>query len=246
MLRSCISEVKGVFKHLIDMIYPPFCLLCDEVMSHGSEKILCDPCLEKWPVLSGELCTCCSKPLLTEQSDRCSDCRKKGHFYEQGKALWVYEEALQKRIKQYKYGNRRELGIVFANALGRYYNEYMNWPIDMVIPVPPHKKRVRERGHNQMLLIGKNFSRLTDLPLCQGGLMRVLPTKAQEGLSDKERLLNVSKAFIADGDMVRGKNILLLDDVYTTGATMDSCSKVLLEAGANRIYFMTVAIGRGC
>lgn len=244
-IGKVIEGVKWLWSQGIELIYPPFCALCDETLNHGSQDILCDACKVTYPVLSEDLCVICSKPLQDKSKERCLDCRKRAHFYEEGKALWVYDEDVKAAIKAYKYHNRREIGLLFAKGLARYYNNHMDWPIDLVVPVPLHPKKLRQRGFSQTRLMAEGFCRETGSRLAISALSRVAQTEAQEGLSDKDRIKNVIDAFEGKPSVVKGKNVLLIDDVYTTGATIDGCAKALIDAGAIDIYFMTVAIGRG-
>jgi len=237
--------IKRIGFHMTELIYPPFCALCDTSLDHGSEAILCDDCQSTTPILEKDLCLICSKPLQDKNKERCLDCRKRVHFFEEGKALWVYEDQVKEALKAFKYHNRREVGVLFAKAMARHYNEYIEWSVDMVVPVPLHPKKLRKRGFSQTALLGKTFCRETDCIMNQSALTRVIHTEPQEGLTDKDRIRNVIEAFEADEACVKGKSILLIDDVYTTGATLDGCGKALVDAGATNIYFMTVAIGRG-
>lgn len=237
--------IKWLWRQTVELIYPPFCVLCDCVLDHGTDKVLCDVCEETYPILEDDLCVICSKPLQDKSKERCLDCRKRVHFFEEGKALWVYEEAVKEAVKAFKYHNRREIGVLFAKAMARYYNENIDWPIDMVVPVPLHAKKLHQRGFSQTLLLANTFSKMTHCSLEKKVLFRMTFTIPQEGLTDKDRIRNVMEAFKADEACVRGKSILLIDDVYTTGATLDGCGKALIDAGAENVYFMAVAIGRG-
>lgn len=237
--------IKFLWQQLLTLIYPDFCLLCDRALAHGSAAVLCPDCQDEVPILSENLCQICGKPLVDLAKPRCLDCRRRVHFFEEGRALWPYENKVKTAIKAYKYNNRREMGPLFAKVMAKVYNDHMDWPVDMVIPVPLHPKKERARGFSQTGLMADIFMKETGLPLEAKALKRHTATKAQEGLSEKERLANVMHAFVADSDMVRGRLILLIDDVYTTGATLDGCAKALIDAGAKKVYFMTVAIGRG-
>ena len=246
LMKKFIKGIKVISHHLLELIYPPFCVLCDVALEHGTEEVLCDGCREKYPVLSEELCVICGKPLQDKKKERCLDCRKRVHFYEEGKALWVYDEAVKDAIKAYKYRNRREIGVLFGKELARVYNESVDWPIDLVIPVPLYPKKERLRGFNQTRLMAKYFAKRTSLNLAaEGALLRTEATAPQEGLSDKDRMANVLFAFKAEPKNVKDQCILLIDDVYTTGATIDGCAKALVDAGAKDIFYMTIAIGRG-
>lgn len=237
--------IKFLWRHLLALIYPDFCLLCDRALPHGKGEVLCEDCQRAVPILSDNLCEICGKPRMDLDKSRCLDCRRRVHFFEEGRALWPYEDKVKAAVKAYKYNNRREMGPLFAKAMAKVYNEHMDWPVDMVIPVPLHPKKERARGFSQTGLMADIFKRETGLPLEASALKRHKATKAQEGLSEKERLANVIHAFEAAPDKVRGHTILLIDDVYTTGATLDGCAKALIDAGAKKVYFMTVAIGRG-
>lgn len=246
LLAYFLKGLKRAGHTILELIYPPFCVLCDQVLAHGTEAVLCEDCQKTYPVLRDNLCLICGKPLVDHKKERCLDCRKRVHFYEEGKALWVYDDRVKEAIKAYKYRNRREIGPLFAKELARVYNESIQWPIDMVLPVPLHPKKLKARGFNQTRLMAGEFVKRTSLVLgAEEALKRVVATGPQEGLSDKDRMANVLFAFEADPRYVANKNILLIDDVYTTGATVDGCAKALTDSGANEIYIMSVAIGRG-
>lgn len=238
--------VKSAYEQVLDLLYPPFCALCDASLVHGSKEALCEECQIAYPILEEDLCVICGKPLQDNSKERCLDCRRRVHFFEEGRALWTYEDRVKEAVKSYKYHNRREIGLLFAKVLARVYNDGIDWPIDLVVGVPLHPKKERERGFSQTKLLAEGFTKSTGLALGSSGVLRRhRVTQAQEGLSDKERLANVINAFSSTRDLVEGKTILLLDDVYTTGATLDGCAKALVDAGATNVYFMTVAIGRG-
>ena len=246
VLENVVDKLKRLGSDLLELVYPPFCALCDTCLDHGTDEVLCETCRSAYPVLAEDLCVICGKPLQDKNKERCMDCRKRVHFYEEGRSLWVYEETVKEAIKAYKYRNRREIGLLFAKELARVYNESIDWPIDVVMSVPLYPKKKRARGFNQTRLMAKTFAKKTGLDLgAEDGLKRIHATVAQEGLSDKDRMANVLFAFEAQADHVKNKTVLLIDDVYTTGATIDGCAKALTDAGAKEIYYMSVAIGRG-
>lgn len=244
--EEIIASLKHLGQEFLELVYPPFCVLCDTTLAHGTDQVLCERCQKEYPVLSEDLCVICGKPLQDKNKERCLDCRKRVHFYEEGKALWVYDEAVKEAIKAYKYRNRREIGLLFAKELARVYNKSVPWSVDLVIPVPLYPKKQKSRGFNQTRLMAEHFAKRASLNLGpEKALRRLLPTQPQEGLSDKDRMANVLFAFEAESKLVEGKSVLLIDDVYTTGATVDGCAKALTDAGAKEIYYMSVAIGRG-
>ena len=234
-----------IWNQVTELLYPSFCVLCDSVLVHGSNEVLCEDCQTQYPILEGDLCEICSKPLADAGKSRCKDCRERVHFFENGKALWVYEGAVKEAVKAYKYRNRQEMGVLFAKAMARYYNENELWQVDYVVPVPLHREKKRMRGFDQTALMADIFSEHTGIPILEDVLTRQVVTLPQEGLSDKERMANVHKAFACSELPKVGLRLLLLDDVYTTGATLDGCARVMADCGAGEIYFMTIAVGRG-
>jgi ComF family protein len=177
---------------------------------------------------------------------KCFDCAKEDHMYVEGGSLWVYEGLVKQAIYDYKYKGKKEYGVLFAKEVVRYYNETKEWSVDMVIPVPLYKKRLKERGFNQAEVIASILSKELGLkPSSDKALRRLKPTIPQKDLSDTDRRMNVHNAFCADGSWVKGQRILLIDDIYTTGSTINACTKALLEVGAKEVYYMAIAIGRG-
>lgn len=159
------------------------------------------------------------------------------------RALGSYEGSLQEAIHQWKYEGKEYLGVLFAKWMAEGFYRY--WEPDffnLLIPVPLHKERLRERGFNQALLLVKELSRRTGIPYRRRVLRKKKPTVPQVKLSGVEREKGVRGTFqmIARAE-VEGKSILLVDDVYTTGATVNECSKVLLAGGAKRVDVLTLA-----
>lgn len=145
-----------------------------------------------------------------------------------------------------KYGNRREYGLAYAQELVRQYGGWIRRNnIQAIIPIPLHKKRRRQRGYNQADIIAKEIGRLMDLPVYAKMLLRCVQTRPQKELNDKERKNNLKKAFKIAENEVQLDHILLVDDIYTTGSTVDGAAHALREAGASSIYVVCVSIGRG-
>jgi len=238
--------LSTLWKHLLTLLYPNFCLLCEETLDYSNDKALCPHCEGNHPHLKEDLCDLCGKPLADPCDFICYDCTKRAHYFEEGRSLWVYEGLVKQSIYDYKYKKRKEYGLLFAKELIRYYNETIRWKVDMVVPIPLHKHRLRERGFNQTELMVKHFAKSFDLQV--GGhkvLWRDKPTDPQKALSDKGRWDNMQDAFFASKTHVEGKIILLIDDIYTTGSTMDACAKALKVQGAKEVYCLSIAIGRG-
>lgn len=180
----------------------------------------------------------------------CFDCREKKTSFEYGYALWVYDQRMQASIGRFKYHGRREYAVTYAKELYRQYGSWIEQIAPQgLVPVPIHYSRYRQRGYNQAQLLAQELSRLTGVPVLGELLERCRDTRPQKELSDRERRQNLQYAF-------RLKNsgrelnrlpecVILIDDIYTTGSTMEACSKALKEAGISRIFFLCICIGKG-
>lgn len=227
-------------------IYPTKCIICGQKLEQQTAQ-MCEACYNKVKVIHHKACVKCGKPRATEHT-LCYDCRHKKHVYQQGRAMFEYNQLTKKSLSGLKFFGYTWIGKVYGELLAVYYKTCCHYPVDYVIPVPISRGRFVQRGYNQAEIIGRAFSKELKLPILANGLRRTKGTSPQKDLSDKERILNMKDAFQVSGrikDRIQGKNILLVDDIYTTGTTIDSCAKVLMEQGAETIYFLTVAIGNG-
>jgi len=159
------------------------------------------------------------------------------------RALGYYKGTLREAIHRWKYEEKSYLTLFFGEKLAVGFHRYWDpQSFDLLIPVPLHPKRLRERGFNQALLLVKELSQRTRIPYSKGLLRKRIPTPPQVNLSGGEREKGVRGSFhIQKDEEIKGKSILLVDDVYTTGATVNECSKVLLKAGAERVDVLTIA-----
>jgi ComF family protein len=173
----------------------------------------------------------------------CLKCAVEVPPYSGARAFGYYASELSQLIQAFKFKGRRDLASLLAPLIASAYLE--SWPergADVIVPVPLHSKRKRERGFNQAALLASMVGRLLGLGLCEKILVRVRHTAAQIGLTDAERSRNVWKVFkCAQPALARGKRLLLIDDVMTTGATVTSATEALLEAGALRVMVLTIA-----
>lgn len=186
----------------------------------------------------------CGKPLSDERNEYCMDCSRKKHAFIQGKALWVYEKGVRESIYRFKYRDRREYAGVYARELAaRYAGWIKSCGIEVIVPVPLHKKRKRRRGYNQAQLLAKELGKLLAIPVDTGLLVRVRDTKPQKTLNDTERKNNLKEAFKTTQNIVQLNHILVVDDIYTTGSTLDAAAEALTDAGANGVYTCCINIG---
>jgi len=191
------------------------------------------------------MCPVCGVPYAAGVNHVCSACSQASPGFTTARAVGVYAGPLRRAVHEYKYrmhrGLARPLGRALANAYQAFYGPGTN---DLAIPVPLHVSRLRYRGFNQafLLLPPHSGARGWDIPVQPRALVRVKRTKTQLGLSARERVQNLKGAFaVPDPALVKGKRVLLVDDVYTTGATARACAKVLFAAGAQEVNVLTLA-----
>lgn len=222
--------------------------MCDRVNSWGEKKI-CEKCSEKIEWVLGKTCIRCGKPISEEQT-YCDDCNGKRTNYISGHACAIYNRDLKESIARFKFGGRPEYGEVFADML---FERYGQWLLDtgaeLLIPVPVHKSKMQQRGYNQAERIASRLSEKTGIPMADNLLIRKKKTLPQKELDAKERKKNLSEAFATNEDVVwlyqNTKYAIIIDDIFTTGNTIDCCASVLSEIGIANIYFLCVAIGKG-
>lgn len=239
---------RGVLEKIGDMLYPVRCVGCDQVMPIG-KGMVCRLCSDKFQKIGHKTCFKCGKPVETEQ-EFCLDCGKKTTTFLQGKSAFVYNHVMQKSMARFKYGGRQEYGKFYGRSLWEQYGSWIeSRNADVLIPVPIHKRRRQKRGYNQAELIGRELSRYSKIPMEAEYLLRGKNTQPQKELSQKERLQNLSQAF---GVSKRGRELnkgwkcaIIIDDIYTTGSTMEACSRVLYREGIHTIYFLCVCTGQG-
>lgn len=192
------------------------------------------------------VCSQCGKPLENEREEYCYDCSRNKRAFAQGRALWVYRGVVRDSLYRFKYQNRREYAEYYSAELVRVYGGWIKERgIQAVVPIPLSGKRRRQRGFNQAELVARKVAQRMNLPVYGRLLIRIRDTKAQKGLNDQERKNNLKRAFKTRKNKVQLNHILLIDDIYTTGSTMNEAAKELKRAGAEQVYCLSISIGRG-
>ena len=242
------KDAKNLFlrigRDLMDLICPATCPMCDEILAKN-EKI-CTECDKKLVYIFEPKCKKCGKELDDEGREYCFDCSVKKHYFKTGIAAFKYNSMISKSIYKFKYHNRRSYAVFYGDAIGeKYSREISRWNIDVIIPVPIHYKRRVKRGYNQAELIAKELGKKLGIPVDEKYLYRISNTKPMKELDKTARKKNVEKAFKIYRNVVEYKKIILVDDIYTTGNTLDACAKVLLDAGASEVYFVSLSVGQG-
>lgn len=240
-------KLNNLTKMLLDIVYPKRCPICMELIPINQEERICETCIEELPYIQQPRCHKCSKPVSAEDEIYCFDCIKSDHYYTKGWAVWLYERAVKDAMHRFKYNNNKNYGRILSKEVVTLYSrEIYEANIDLIIPIPLYRKKEKKRGYNQAGVIATYIGKYTSIPCNHNCIIKKINTKAQKNLTDKERIANVKNIFkVTDENLIKGKNILLCDDIYTTGSTIDSCAKELLSCGAKEIYFITLAIGKG-
>lgn len=195
----------------------------------------------------------CGKPIQNEEQEYCYDCSRFEYAFEQGYSLWVHHQPVSGAIYQYKFHNKRCFAEIFAKEMIKNYGwAIKKWKIQAIIPVPLHKSKRRKRGYNQAEILAEAIAEEwwkeglgNQLHVLKNVLFRIKKTKPQKMLDDFERQKNLQGAFSVAESWKPAKNVLVIDDIYTTGATIQKIAVKLKEAGVENVYFLTISIGQG-
>lgn len=234
--------IKKLALSFLNVIFPKSCLICNKIISGGSF------CVEDWNklhFLQKPACDICFQPFEFEVEDQtiCGKCAQNRPEYFKALAVLNYDESSRTLITKFKYFDQTNLAKYFAELMFKQAKEILP-NIDFIAPIPLHKFRIINRKYNQSALLAKNISGLSDKKVILDLLIRTKNNKPQASLNQKMRRKNVAGIFKVKEkylEEIRGKNILLIDDVITTGATVESCCKVLKKCGVARIYVLTLA-----
>lgn len=223
--------------------------MCDEILYNMNEACrpqICSNCVGKISLVEPPYCMKCSKPLEDDMRELCTDCEKKAHVYVRGVSAFSYSKAMKASMYGFKYNNKREYAGFYASKIAESYSDVIRtWNVDVLIPVPLHAAKKRKRGYNQATVLAKELERLLDIKVDDNILKRVKNTRPQKELTDKERYNNIKNAFQISTNELKYNKVILVDDIYTTGVTIDECAKVLMDAGVGKVYFITACIGNG-
>jgi ComF family protein len=225
-----------MISRLLNLLYPSKCPSCGGLSDIFSHSPICSSCWSKITKYTGPSCKICAKPLTSLYAEICSECLKKAPPFSKVINYGLYEGVLVDAINHLKFNRLKRL----AKPLSRLLLNFDFQGLDGVVPVPLSKKRLIERGFNQSLLFAQTISKEKKLPLFMDILLKVKETAPQTRLSGKERLSNLTNAFIARGN-IKNLRLLLVDDVMTTGTTVTECSKQLIKAGAKDVVVLTLA-----
>ena len=241
--NKTITKVASLLGRLLDMVFPARCAVCDEVLPFG-EKDICKNCKKKIQYLGNQVCLCCGKG-VREEDEYCYDCRKRKHDFDQGRALFSYE-FIRLSLYRFKYAGRKEYGRFYAKSIAREFQmQKQIWQPQALLPVPIHAKRRKKRGYNQAEEIALELGKIWNLPVITNLVYRTKNTRPMKEIVGTDRQNNLKKAFKLGTNDVKLNTIIIIDDIYTTGSTIDAVARECRKAGIEKIYFITVSVGNG-
>lgn len=227
----------------LNLIFPPQCLHCEALVpEHGT---LCLACWQQVRFLSEPMCACCGEPFeyTIGQGALCGECMRDLPPYQQARAVFCYDEHSKNLVIGLKYLDQTYLAKTYASWLANAGRELIA-ASDLFVPVPLHYWRFVGRRYNQSALLAQALAAHCNLPCIPDALIRTRATLPQTGLTRSQREKNVQGAFTVKSrykDALKGKNVLLIDDVLTTGTTLKQCAKILLKAGVANVRVLTLA-----
>lgn len=240
-----IQAAKKIAKLTIDLLYPRRCPFCMEIITDGKDPV-CLECRKILPYVKEPRCKHCSKPISLSEQEYCYDCSRYPFAYKRGIAVWQHKDQVPQSVYRFKYQNKREYAVGYTKELLRLHRGLIeSWDADAIIPIPIHSKKYRQRGYNQAELLAKEIGRELDIPVMTDVVMRIKNTLPQKWLNSTERKNNLKMAFKIKNNGVELDKVILIDDIYTTGATVDAVSKLLLQRRVSEVYFISISIGQG-
>lgn len=237
--KVLINKVLGIF-------FTNTCPVCGQTVAYN-QKGACVECKTKIKYVREPQCKKCGRPIMDEYKMICPMCEKGNHSFDKGMCVFEHTGEIKKSIYDFKYQNRREYSEFYAKEAVRIYGrEIKKLNIHAIIPVPIHKEREIERGYNQALEFAQVLGRYTGIPVAKRVLIRKKKTSPQKELSETGRYINLKNAFAVEQSNLKGiRNALIVDDIYTTGSTIDACSSILKRAGVEKVYFLCISAGAG-
>ena len=237
--------MKEILTGIADIVFPPRCIACDDLLERHAPLPFCASCLDRIHFIRSPLCPRCGVPfpVIEEKDHLCGGCLTTERAFSVARSVGRYEETLLTTIHRFKYRGRTGIGEILGGIMADFAGGIWDMQVfERIVPVPLHRRRLRERGFNQSLILARALSKRFDVPLDFTSLRRELFTPPQVGLDRKTRSENVHGAFaVSHPERVAGRRILLVDDVYTTGSTLAECARVLIRAKAEAVAVLTLA-----
>lgn len=241
-----MPSLTTLARHLLHTLLPVDCASCRLALRDDPVPFFCRSCWSQIRPLAGPSCPRCGRPfpssvaLRYSPTHRCSDCRHQKPSYTRAWSLYPYEGPLRDAICLYKYRRKVSLRDALVQLMAAGWPDIE--PVDLVVPVPLHPTRLREREFNQVLLLADGLGGRAGAPVRPDTLVRSRETRPQAELTRRERRLGLRRCFtVPRPGSIAGKRVLLIDDVFTTGTTVNECAKALRKAGSGDVYVVTLA-----
>lgn len=259
MSFSKLFFIQRLYQSLLDAIFPQKCLICgafeglqpcdegvaSDPLVHITVSWFCASCRKDLRPIASPFCSKCGRPFVSREGDNhvCWECLVEQRHFRRARAFGLYDGALMEAIHRLKFGRHTSLSRPLSALLRETFFQYWDvTTVDLLVPVPLHLKRLRQRGFNQAHLLIRRWAKQDGITFDGLTLSRSRWTEPQTALSRKERKKNIKGAFlIKHRETIRGKKIVLVDDVYTTGSTVNECALVLIKAGAALVDVLTLA-----
>jgi ComF family protein len=233
-----LLAIGDLWTRVLDLLYPPRCVGCQ-----GFGAWLCEECLSLIPRVEPPFCIRCGGRIENRTSQLCARCRTEPLQIERIHSAVYFEGALRKAVHKFKYSGVTALAGPLGTLMAEYWSR-QPIPVDVLVPVPLHKRRLRERGFNQAALLAHQLSKQVQVAVDEQTLVRQRATASQVDLDTEERKQNVRDAFRCTAGALADRRVLLIDDVCTTGSTLEACAVALEGGGTRRVQALTLARAR--
>ena len=244
-----LSIIRPAADKLLQLVYPRVCPVCGRILTGNiiseNNPYICSECYKK-PVFPEEpRCLKCSRPVAYEGDGFCPTCLRSVRHFDRGISLLIHDDTAGKILYDLKYSNKRDNADMLVHEAAARYGELISrWDPDVLVPIPVYRKKKVQRGFNQAELLADLLSRYTGIPADPFMLIRSRETSPQKGLDRDQRVKNIRGAFeVTDGNCNSYRTVLLIDDIYTSGATISEAARILKVAGVETVYFLTFSIG---
>lgn len=230
------TSVLNILNNSLNLIYPSRCPICQGNSDNFETSPICKLCWSEITQIKEHCCSICSKPLPAVYMEICADCIKLMPYYSKAISYTTFEGTIREAIHLFKYSSLTR----FADAIAKLMSDLPLLEADIMIPVPVTKKRLKERGFNQSLLLARKLGSKYKIPVHFNLLAKIKETGQQALLKGSERRLALKGAFITT-EKINGQIIILVDDVMTTGTTINECAKTLIAGGASKVFAVVAA-----
>lgn len=223
-----MNKIKNIILFILNLIFPQICFICGRFLPHKNYTGFCVNCYKKLNLFHPEL-----NPALKDFLNR--------SYIDSFNAPFIYSEEIANLILNFKFHDQEEKGFIIGKLLIPHLHKIPNYKNSLLVPVPLHKKRIQKRKFNQSTILARVLAQKESLKYSNKALKRIKNTSHQTGTSRSKRKKQLKNAFLADKNIVENKDIILIDDVFTTGSTANLCAQELKNKGAESVHVLTIA-----